>query len=143
MIANPRTFRCLNCNEMIDDSMTNCRYCNVRVDPVVAQLVAQRQAMANQSYRHANYLRIAVIAMYVFIVISYFPRLWSLGWGILVTYFLVFGLLWRWQMKFGRLVTNDADYLKARRSFRLSLVLWLVGLPLGALGYLLFSVATR
>ena len=147
MIASPRTFRCLNCNEMIDDSMTQCRYCNVRVDPGVAQLIAARQEMASQSYREASYLRTAVIAMYVFIVLSYIPRVWFLGLGIAITYFVVFGLLIRWQRKFGRLVTNDADYLKARRLWRFSLVLWLVGLPLGAFVYLLthllLGVATR
>ena len=143
MVASPRTFRCLNCNEMIDDSMRQCRYCNVTVDPVVAQLVAERQEKANRSYKEVAYLRIAVVAMYVFIVISYIPGVRTLSLGIPITFILAFVLLMRWQMKFGRLVTNDAAYLKARRSFRLSFVLWLVGLPLGALGYLLLSLATR
>ena len=34
MLANPRTFRCPNCKEMINDSMTQCRYCSVPVDPI-------------------------------------------------------------------------------------------------------------
>jgi Ca2+/Na+ antiporter len=131
VIANPRTFRCLNCNEMINDSMTQCRYCNVAVDPVVAQLVAERQEKANQSYSDASYLRTAVVAMYVFMALSFIPFVPLVGWGFLVTFIVVLVLLIRWQVKFGRLVTNDADYLKARRSWRLSLVLWLVAIPLG------------
>ncbi|HEU4836743.1 MAG TPA: hypothetical protein VFS90_20080 [Pyrinomonadaceae bacterium] len=115
----------------------------MRVDPAVAQLVAERQEKAKQSYREAGYLRIVVAAMYVFMVLSYFPFGIFLGWTIPVTFFLLFGLLMRWQRKYGRLVTNDAAYLKARRSWRLSFVLWLVGLPLGAFGYLLFKLATR
>ena len=146
MTANPRTFRCLNCNEMIDDSMTQCFYCSVRVDPAVAQLVADRQEKANRSYKEVGYLRIAVVAMYVFIVLSYIPFapfIQIAGLGILITFFVAFGLLIRWQGTFGGLVTNDAAYLKARRSWRLSFVLWLFGLPLGAFGYLLFKLATR
>ena len=143
MIANPRTFRCLNCNEMIDDSMTQCRYCNVRVDATVAQLVAERQEKANQSYADAKFLRTVVVALYVFIAVNYIPPLWFLGWGIVVTFFLALVLVMRWQKKFGGLVTNDAAYLKARRSLRLWLVLWIIGLPLGAFGYLLISLATR
>ena len=146
MVASPRTFRCLNCNEMIDDSMTQCRYCSVRVDPVVAQLVAERQEKAIRSYKEVSYLRMAVVAMYVFIVLSYIPLLWFIrisGLGIVLTFFVAFVLLMRWQRTFGRLVTNDAAYLKARRSWRLSFLLWLVGLPLGAFGYLLFKLATR
>lgn len=143
MIANPRTFRCLNCNEMINDSMTQCRYCNVAVDPTVARLVADRQEKANQSYSDASYLRTAVIAMYVFMGLSFIPFVPLVGWGFLVTFIVVLVLLIRWQVKFGRLVTNDADYLKGRRSWRLSLVLWLVAIPLGfivrPLVYFLFA----
>jgi len=128
---------------MIDDSTTQCRYCNVTVDPVVAQLVAERQEKAIKSYREVAYLRWVVVAMYVFMVLSYIPTVPMFGLGIIITFFLAFGLLMRWQRKFGRLVTNDAAYLKARRSFRLSFVLWLFGLPLGAFGYLLLSIATR
>ena len=147
MIANPRTFRCPNCNEMINDSMTQCRYCSVPVDPGVATLIAERQEKANQSYSDASFLRTAVVAMYVFMVLSYIPLLPLVGWGFVVTFIVVLVLLIRWQVKFGRLVTNDADYLKARRSWRLSLVLWVVAIPLGfiirPLFYLLLTVATR
>lgn len=147
MIANPRTFRCPNCNEMINDSMTQCRYCNVPVDPGVAQLIAERQEKANQSYSDASYLRTATIAMYVFMGLSFIPVLPVVGWAFVITFFLVLVLLVRWQMKFRSLVTNDADYLKARRSWRLSLILWLIAIPVGfiirPLVYLLFEVATR
>ena len=147
MIANPRTFRCPNCNEMINDSMTQCRYCSVPIDPGVAQLIAERQEKANQSYSDASFLRTSVVAMYVFMGLSYIPFVPLVGWGLLITFFVVLVLLIRWQVKFGQLVTNDADYLKARRSWRLSLVLWLLVIPIGfvvrVLVYLLFMVATR
>lgn len=131
MIANPRTFRCLNCNEMINESMTQCRYCSAPVDPVAARLVAERQEKANQAYSDASYLRTAVVAMYVFMALSSIPYIPVVGWGFLITFFVVLVLLIRWLVQFGRLVTNDADYLKARRSWRLSLVLWIVAIPLG------------
>ena len=130
---------------MINDSMTQCRYCNVPVDPAVAQLIAERQEKANQSYSDASYLRTAVVAMYVFMGLSYIPYVPLVGWGFLVTFIIVLVLLIRWQVKFGSLVTNDADYLKARRSWRLSLVLWLAAIVLGfivrILIYLLFALA--
>jgi hypothetical protein len=147
LFANPRTFRCPNCNEMINDTMTQCRYCSVPVDPAVAQLIAERQEKANQAYSDASFLRTAAVAMYVFIGFSYIPFIGVLGWGFLITFIVVLVLLIRWQVKFGTLVTNDADYLKARRSWRLSLVLWLVAIPVGfmvrPLTYLIFMLATR
>jgi Ca2+/Na+ antiporter len=147
VIANPRTFRCPNCNEMINDSMTQCRYCNVPVDPGVAQLIAQRQEKANQSYSDASYLRTAAVAMYVFLGLSFIPFLPVVYWGFLITFVVVLVLLIRWQVKFGSLVTNDADYLKARRSWRFSLILWLIAIPVGFIIrpflFLLLQVATR
>ncbi len=143
--ANPRTFRCPNCNEMINDSMTQCRYCNVPVDPAVAQLIAERQEKANQSYSDASFLRTSVVAIYVLMALGYI--LPFVGWGSLIIFFVVLVLLIRWQVKFGQLVTNDADYLKARRSWRLSLVLWLLVIPtvivIRVIIYFLFAVATR
>jgi hypothetical protein len=147
VIANPRTFRCPNCNEMINESMTQCRYCSTTIDPVAAQLIAERQEKANQAYSDASYLRTATIAMYVFLGICFIPLVPLVGWAFLVTFVVVLVLLVRWLVKFGKLVTNDADYLKARRSWRLSLVLWIVAIPIGfiiqPLVYLALQVATR
>jgi len=145
VIANPRTFRCPNCNEMINDSMTQCRYCSVPVDPAVAQLIGERQEKANQSYSDASFLRTAVVAIYVLMGLGFI--LPFVGWGSVIVFFVALVLLIRWQVKFGRLVTNDADYLKARRSWRLSLVLWLAVIPVRVIVwvviYLLLAVATR
>ena len=147
MIANPRTFPCPYCNQIINESMTQCRYCSTTIDPGAAQLIAERQAKANQAYSDASYLRTATIAMYVFLGISFIPLVPVVGWGFLATFVVVLVLLIRWPVKFGKLVTNDADYLKARRSWRLSLVLWIVAIPIGfiikPLVYFAFEVATR
>lgn len=147
MIANPRTFRCPSCNEMINDSMTQCRYCSSPIDPVAAQLIAERQEKANQAYSDASYLRTATIAMYVFLGLSFIPFVPLVGWGFLAIFVVVLVLLIRWQARFGKLVTNDADYLRARRSWRLSLVLWIVAIPIGfiirPLVYFMLQVATR
>ena len=126
MLAKPRTFRCPNCNEMINDSMTQCRFCSVPVDPAVAQLIAERQEKANQAYSDASYLRTAAIAMYVFLGLSMLLAFFF--WGFLITFVVVIVLLIRWQVRFGALVTDDEDYKRARKSWWISLVL-LLGVP--------------
>ena len=126
MLAKPRTFRCPNCNEMINDSMTQCRFCSVPVDPAVAQLIAERQEKANHAYSDASYLRTAAIAMYVFLGLSMLLAFFF--WGFLVTFVVVIVLLIRWQVRFGGLVTDDSDYKSARKSWWISLVL-LLGVP--------------
>jgi Ca2+/Na+ antiporter len=147
MISNPRTFPCPNCNEIINDSMTQCRYCSVPVDPGVAQLIAERQEKANQAYSDASYLRTAAIAMYVFMGLSFIPFIPLVGWAFLGTFVVVVVLLIRWQVKFGGLQTSDADYKAARKSWIVSLVLLIVAVPLGfivrPIVWFLFEVAAR
>ena len=128
MLASPRTFRCPNCKEMINDSMKQCRFCSVAIDPGVAQLIADRQEKANQACSDASFLRTAAIAMYVFLGVSYVPLLGFAVFALPITFIVVIVLLIRWQIRFGSLVTDDADYKTAKRSWWISLVL-LLGMP--------------
>ena len=128
MLATPRTFPCPNCKEIINDSMTECRFCSVPVDPGLAQLIADRQEKANHAYSDASYLRTAAIAMYVFLGLSLIPFVPIVSWAFLVTFIVVIVLLIRWQIRYGGLVTDDADYKSARRSWWISLVM-LLGVP--------------
>src|ERR1700704_3138981 len=107
MLSQPRTFRCPNCNEMINDQMQQCRYCSVPLDPSVVALVAERQEKANRAYSDASYLKTAALAMFVFLGLSLIPIIPLVYWGFLVTFFVVLILLIRWQASFGRLITND------------------------------------
>lgn len=147
MTGNPRTFPCPNCNEIVNESMTLCRSCSAPIDPAAAQLIAERQEKANHAYSDASYLRTASIAMYVFMGLSLIPFIPFVGTAFLIIFVVVLVLLIRWLVKFGRLVTNDADYLKARRSWRFSLVLWIVAIPIGfiirPLIAIAFQLATR
>ena len=126
-----RTFPCPNCNEIISDSSTQCRFCSTPIDPGVAQLVADKQEKVNQSYSDASFLRTAAVAMYVFLGLSFIPFLPVVSWGFVIIFVMVIVLLIRWQVRFGGLVTNDVDYKKARRSWVISLVLLIMAAPLG------------
>lgn len=131
MSFSPRTFRCLNCQEMINDSMTQCRYCSVPIDPGVAELSADRQQKSNQAYSDAGYLRTAVIAMYVFMGLSVIPILPVVSPAFLITFIVVVVLVIRWYFKFNDLISGDPDFAAARRSWTISLVMMLVATPLG------------
>ena len=131
MLAHPRTFRCPNCNEMINESATKCRFCSLAIDPGVAELIAGRQEKVNEACSDASYLRRTAMAMYVFLG---FALVFTFAyWGFLITFWTGLILMIRWQVKFGELITNDPDYAKARRSKTISLLLLLGGLPLGIL----------
>lgn len=148
MIATPRTFRCPNCSEMINDSMTQCRFCSTPVDPAVAAMIADRQEKANRAYSDASYVRIAAIAMFVFLGLSFIPFLPVVYWGFVITFFAVLVMLILWQVRFGSLVTDDPDYQRARRSKNIALILLIIAAPLGfiirpLIGLILSAIATR
>jgi hypothetical protein len=126
---SPRTFRCPNCNEMINDQMTECRYCSVPVDPGVAQLIADRQQKANQAVSDASFLRTATIAMWVLLGLSFIPFIPLVEIAFIIVGIVAIVLVIRWQVKFSNLLTNDPDYQTARKSWRLSLMLMLVAMP--------------
>jgi hypothetical protein len=131
MFAPIRTFRCPNCNEMINDTMSVCRFCAVPVDPGVAALVAERQEKANQACSDASFLRTTALAMFVFLGVSFIPLIPLVYWGFLVTFIALAVMLIRWQVKFSSLLTNDPDYKRARGSWMVGLVLWFVAIPVG------------
>jgi Ca2+/Na+ antiporter len=116
---------------MINEQMTTCKFCSVAVDPGIAALVAERQEKANQAYSDASYLRNAAVGMFVFLSVG---LLFTLGYvGFLVTFTLTIVLLIRWQMKFGDLLTNDPDYVQAKRSRNIAALLLVFAIPVGIL----------
>ncbi len=129
MFAQPRTLRCPNCNEMINDSMKQCTFCSVPLDPAVAAFVAERQEKANRAYSDASFLRTTAVSMFVFLGISLVPLLGMAYYGFLIIFIAVVVMLIRWQVKFGNLLTDDSDYQRAKRSKNIALILWLVAIP--------------
>jgi len=140
MLANPRTFRCPDCNEMINDSMTECRYCSTPVDPGIAAMIADRQDKTNRAFSDASYLKTAAIAMMVFLGLSLIPFLPVVYLGFLITFIATIVLLILWQVRFGNLITNDPDYQRAKRSRTMAFILVLIGAPLGFIVRPLMSV---
>lgn len=130
MSFSPRTFCCPSCNEMINDSMKECRYCSWVVDPGVAQVIADKQQAANQAISDASYLRTAAIAMYVSLALSMIPYLPVVSTAFLIVFVVVVFLLIRWQLRFGSLNITDPDFQAARRSWMISLILMIVAAPL-------------
>ena len=125
MLGQPQTFPCQNCKEIINDSMTSCRYCSAPVDPQAAASAAALQARVNQACSDASYLKTAALVMWAFLGLSFVPFVPLVSWAFLVTFVAVVVLIVRWQLKFGRIKTEDPDYPRAKRSKNLAALLWL------------------
>ena len=131
MLAQPKTFPCPNCKEIINDSMQACRYCSAPIDPEVARTAGELQEKVNRACNDASYLKIAAVTMFVFMGLSMIPFIAIAYWGFIFTFIVVIFMFVRWQMQFGGLKTGDPDYKSARKSKNTALLLWLAAIPVG------------
>ena len=131
MFSQPRTLPCPHCNEIINDSMDHCPFCSKTIDHNAAAAAAELQEKVNQAYSDASYTRPAAIAMYVFLGLSFIPLIPLVMWGFIATFIVVIVMVARWQLKFGKLKTEDPDYRQAVYRKNVALFLWLFAIPIG------------
>jgi hypothetical protein len=144
MLSQPQTFPCPNCGEIINDSMQTCRFCSAPVDPQAASAAAELQTRVNRACSDASFVRTAAAAMFVLLALSIVPFISLITYlGFIITCFVVLVLIVRWQIKFGRLQTNDLDYNRAKRLRTVALVLWLVAIPLFVIRDILVAIIAR
>ena len=124
MFAQPQTYPCPSCNEIINDTMEKCPYCSTAVDRQAAAAAAENQSRVNQACSDASYLRTAAFVMWVFLGLSFIPVLPLVGWAFLFTFVAVLVMIIRWQVKFGGIKTNDPDYPRGKGHRNLALILW-------------------
>ena len=108
-------FECPVCRQTIDASATTCRFCLSPVDPVAAQVAAEKMARVNQACSDASFLRTAAFSVLVFIGVMFIPFMGLLG--IVGYYFLLVAvpfLAIRWWVKFGKIQADDSDFRRAR-----------------------------
>ena len=134
MFEQTLRFPCVNCKQIITDRAAECQYCGAPVDPAVARAAAQTQDKVNQACSDASYLRTAAVGMWILLALSLVPFITLAYYGFVFTFFVVLVLLIRWQVRFANINTGDPDYVKAKRNKNLSLILWLVTLPVGFVG---------
>src|SRR5215510_3368706 len=144
MLAQPQTFPCPTCGEIINDSMQTCRFCSATIDPQAASAAADLQSRVNRACSDASFLRTAAAAMFVLLALSVIPFISLITYlGFIITFFVVLVLIVRWQIKFGRLQTNDEDYQRAKRMWLVGLILWLVTIPLFVVRDIVVSIVAR
>lgn len=73
MFAQPQTYPCLKCNEIINETVEKCPYCSNPVDRQAAAVAAETQSKVNQACSDASYLRSAAFVMWVFLGLSFIP----------------------------------------------------------------------
>ena len=144
MLSQPQTFPCPNCNEIINDTMKECRYCSAPVDRQAAALAADIQSKVNRACSDASFLRTAAATMFILLGLSLLPFISFVAYiGSIFIFLAVVIMLVRWQMKFGRLQTGDPDYQRAKHLKNISLLLWLLAIPVFVVREIVGAVISR
>jgi hypothetical protein len=103
-----------------------CRHCSSPIDAAVAEAAADIQEKANAAYSDAMVIRNLAVGMWVFFLIRFIPFIGIVGWlGMGALLLGVPVKLIIWQVKFGRIKTNDPDYKKARTNRLIAFLIWL------------------
>jgi hypothetical protein len=108
-------FQCPKCNETIDASAQQCRFCSAPIDAGTAKIAAEAMAEVNQACSDASSLKIMAGVILVFFALSFAPIVGYLGyWGLLFLLFAVPVMVVRWWVKFGSIQTAESDFKRAR-----------------------------
>ena len=134
------TFPCPNCNEIINDTMRQCKYCSAPIDPEAARAAGELQARVNQACSDASYTKTAAFLMFAFLGLDLIPFVPLVSWGYVFTFFVVIFMVVRWQLKFGGLQTRDPDYKSAKLSKNIAFALWLGAMPVWVVGQIVVTV---
>ena len=128
MQASMQVIRCPHCEEYIDARSAECRFCHGYIDTLTAQTSAEIQERVNAAYNEASWLRNGAGVYAIFVAIRLFVPFLALGSGIVlpIMFLALPILLIQWRMRFGRLLTNDPDYPRAKRNWLVALLIWLL-----------------
>jgi glucan phosphoethanolaminetransferase (alkaline phosphatase superfamily) len=112
-----RLLQCPNCKETIDASSLQCRFCLAPIDPVAAQAAADVMAKVNQACSDASFMKTAAGAILVAFVFRFLPIVGGLGnLAFLVLLIAVPAIAIRWWVKFSGIVTDEADFRRAKKT---------------------------
>lgn len=120
-LNDPSIFECPNCKETIDAKAEACRFCGVKVNHEAALKSALLLAKVNQACSDASYMRSTTFTLPVFFCLRFVPFISFVGTigfiGLLIG-IPIWALIW-WR-KYAGIGSQDADYVKARRTVMLT-----------------------
>lgn len=124
-LGKVQVFRCPNCQEFINTSLTECSFCHATVDVQAAQMAADAQGHAAQAYSDASVLKIMARAFLTLYLLSWIPIIGGFaGWGAFFLSIAVPIMFLRWWKKHASVQSADPDYPKAKKMSFVAMAFW-------------------
>ena len=121
----PKTFRCLNCGEVINTAMTECVFCGVKLDSEAALAAADFQKTFESACVEARTLKIMALVLVGFYVAIWMPVIGeNASLFFLVLFVLIPIMLVRWWMVYHRIESQAEIYRKAQRDMMIAMIVW-------------------
>ncbi len=120
-----QVFRCPNCQEFINTSLTECSFCHAAVDVQAAQIAADAQGHAAQAHSDASVLKIMARAFLTLYLLSWIPIIGGFaGWGAFFLSIAIPIMFSRWWTKHASVQSADPDYYKAKKMSFMAMAFW-------------------
>ncbi len=126
-MSDYKTFRCPNCQELVNNMMTVCKHCGIPLDEKTMSDSADAQDRVNSAYNAASNVRILAGAMWMFFFFSFIPFIGILGGiGFYLAFIGVPVMLIVWMIRYGGIPKTDPEIKDARRFLLAGLGLWAI-----------------
>ena len=121
------TITCPSCGETLLYGDKQCRFCNRPIDEGYADDSAATQALLTHASKSANIIRALRNLLYVVLALTLLGLLrrnpGTITTALIVSVLNIIAPI-SWRRKYGGMISNDPDVMRAQREMRLELYLW-------------------
>lgn len=126
-MSDYKTFRCPNCKELVNNTMTSCSHCSLELNEQTVSDSIATQERINSAYNSANNVRILAGAMWAFFFFSFLPFIGIIGrLGFYMAFVGVPFWLVVWMIRFGNINKSEPNIDEARKFLLTALGIWAI-----------------
>ena len=115
-----------------------CRFCHATIDYNYARESASTNALVTQAIKSANIIRSLRNLRYFLLAMAVFGALTATPSTVIVTFIVSIVNLFapiKWHKHFGKISTNDAELIRAKKNMRVEVYMWCAAIIVFAIAW--------
>ncbi len=126
-MADYKTFRCPNCGQFVNNTMTSCKFCSATFDEQILETSIAGQDRINDAYRAASNARILAGAMTLFFLLSFVPLISIVTtWVFRIIFLILPFFLIAWLIKYSGLDKSIPEIKDSRKYILTAFLIWII-----------------